>query len=319
MATHAHRTQRSAFYLRQAVTHPVHILVALCFPFALIFAWSAPALAAVIFTDVTLLCVVARFPVFQRWVDERARAAEAAVAAKSRIQLLARITDAHRNELQRLEMIADAIRERLTPANSTQAAEDCLGTGRLLATYVGGAMAYRAGIACLMSTDRKTLDVEIESLARSASGGRSDAVRRIAGQRLRIARMRAARWDATYADLEVMQEQLALIGDLIRLLYEHAAAPAPSVALRDEVDRAFADVSEGQHTVRELVELLAIDDAPEPRVLEMGRRALEATAEQAARLGVPPVPDSRVRIMASEPEPLESATLVSDMACAMAR
>jgi len=325
MAVHDHPRQRGTFYLRHAVTHPIHVLVVLCLPFTLFFVWSLSAVAAFVLTEVALVCVVSRVPAFQRWVDDKVRAAEAAQAAKTRTQLLMRVTDAHRAELQRLEVLSDAIRERLSPAgdDTTRAMEDCLGTGRLLATYVGGAIAYCAGKTCLMATDRKAIEADIASLTQIAASGRTEAVRVVAKQRLQIARMRASRWDGSYDDLEVMQEQLSLIADLVRLMYEHSAAPVQSIALREEVDRALASVKDGERTVRELVELLAGTDAPEPRVLEMGRRALAAMAEQAARLAatVPPAPSSRVRVVqtpavAQHAEPLERASDWVETACA---
>jgi len=301
MAVHDTQRQTGAFYLRHAVTHPVHVLVVLCLPFTLFFVWSLSAVAAFLLSEVAVVCVVSRVPAFQRWVDDKVRAAEAVAAAKLRTQLLMRVTDAHRAELQRLEVLADAIRERLTPGGdeTTHAMEDCLGTGRLLATYVGGAIAYSAGKTCLMATDRKAIESDIAALTQVAQSGRTEAVRCVARQRLRIAKMRAERWDGSYDDLEVMQEQLSLIADLVRLMYEHSAAPVQSAGLRDEVDRALASVKDGERTVRELVELLGGTDAPEPRVLEMGRRALAAMAEQAARLAanVPAPPASRVRVV----------------------
>jgi len=308
MSVHEQPRHNGAFYLRHAVTHPIHVLVVLCLPFTLFFVWSLSAVAAFVLTEIALVCIVSRVPGFQRWVDEKVRAIEAAAAARTRTQLLMRITDAHRAELQRLEVLADAIRERLMPAGGEMSRnmEDCLGTGRLLATYVGGAIAYCAGKTCLMATDRKAIDNDINSLAQTATQGRTESIRMVAMQRLRIARMRASRWDCSYDDLEVMQEQLALIADLVRLMYEHSAAPVQSALLREEVDRALASVKDGERTVRELVELLAVNDAPEPRVLEMGRRALAAMAEQAARLTtaqIPPAPHSRVRVVPAPPLP----------------
>jgi hypothetical protein len=314
MAVYQRPRQRGTFYLRQAVTHPIHVLVVLCLPFTLFFVWSLSAIAAFALSEIALVCMVSRIPAFQRWVDEKERAAEAAVAARTRTQLLMRITDTHRAELQRLEVLADLTRERLMPAGGemTRAMEDCLGTGRLLATYVGGAIAYCAGKTCLLSTDRKAIEADMAALARVAAAGRTEAIRTVAAQRLRIARMRAARWDGSYEDLEIMHEQLSLIADLVRLMYECSAAPVQSAALGAEVERALASVQDGERTVRELVELLAVNDAPEPQVLEMGRRALAAMAEQAARLGasVPPPPNSRVRVV---PPPLPTATRVETL------
>lgn len=316
MAVHEQPRHTGAFYLRQAVTHPIHVLVVLCLPFTLFFVWSLAAVAAFVLTEVALVGIVSRVPAFQRWVDEKVRILEAAAAARTRTQLLMRITDAHRAELQRLEMLSDAIRDRLmtTGGEMARPMEDCLGTGRLLATYVGGAIAYCAGKTCLMATDRKAIDHDIRALSETAESGRTLAVREVANQRLRIAQMRAARWDGSYDDLEVMQEQLSLIADLVRLMYEHAAAPVQSVTLREEVNRAFSSVHEGERTVRELVELLAVNDAPEPRVLEMGRRALAAMAEHAARLSatVPSAPQSRIRVVPLPPAPMATRAETAD-------
>jgi hypothetical protein len=83
--------------------------------------------------------------------------------------------------------------------------------------------------------------------------------------------MRAARWERSRDDLEEMDEQLTLIADLVRLTHENATAPMRSPKLADALGRAIASIAEGEKTVSELVELLATDPSPEPRVLEMGR------------------------------------------------
>lgn len=276
----------TAFYLRRALTHPAHVLVVLTIPFAFFFAWSFVVFGSFLLGDSVAVLAVAQLPSFRRVVDAAERAVEVSAAVKSRVQLLERITEAHRGELQRLEGLADAIRERLMP--DAPDVEDCLGTGRLLATYVGGAMAYRAALACLSTTDCQKVAADVATLTEATTNGRTEALRRVAKQRLCIARMRAARWDATFAELEIMQQQLALIGNLVRLMYENAAAPGPSLVLAEEVDHALASVGDGVRTVRELADLLQADDTPEPRVLETGRRALAALAERASNLGANP-------------------------------
>jgi hypothetical protein len=268
---------RAISYLRHVVRHPLHVMFVMCFlPVMVLFAWSIASTIAAVLAEALVLCVIHRVPAFQRWVDDRAREVEARQAAAARAEILSRLSDGHRAELHRLERIADAIRQRVR--------EDCFGIGHMLSAYVGGALAHAAARARLSTTDRVALESSILSLEDAAMSGRTEGLRAIAVERLRIARMRAARWDRSKNELEVMQQQLGLIGDLIELTHDNATAPRQSPALSDALRRAMAAIPEAERTIYELVEVLDTDEAPDPRLLEMGRHA-PAPAERSA----PPV------------------------------
>lgn len=267
-------------YLRHVVRHPLHLLFVSCvLPTLVFFTWSIAAGVAALLAETGALCFVHRMPAFRRWVDERVREQEGEAASQMRTALLARLTETHRLELQQLEALADAIRERVVPARggTRRPSEDCLGIGHLLAAYVGGAIAYAEGRASIAATDRGAIAAEITALDQVARAGREGAHRALAVERLRIARMRAARWDRSLDDLEIIREQLALIAALVRLTHENATAPVRSPAFDDTLGRAVTTIAEGERAVREIVELLAIDASPEPQMLEMGRRASRAS------------------------------------------
>ncbi len=307
--------RRRALYLRHAVAHPAHVLALVCLPFALFFAWSMPTIVTFAVLEAMLLVAVPQTPAFRRWVDQRVRAAEALMAARVRAGLLLRMTDGHRQELQHLEVLADALRERLSLGPSeggASAVDDYLGIGQLLATYVGGAVAYCSGRACLVGTDREALAIQIQGLQNAVASGSSEPARGLAAQRLQVARLRAARWDRSYQELEVMQEQLALVGDVIRLLYEHAAAPVSSPLLDEEVRHALDSVRDGERMVRELADLLAVNDTPEPKVLQLGRQALAAMTQPRLPQAASAPPSSRVRVVPAATQAVAPANDLAD-------
>ncbi len=265
------RAHSSAWrYAWELVRHPAHVVFAGCvLPALVFFTWSVTVLGVLAVTELGFIYVAHRLPAFRRMVDERDHAIEAREAAEARSGLLGRIGEPHRTQLLQLEALADSIRARVSPGR--EVTEDCLGVNRLIATYVGGAIAYAAARAALLATDRDALDAEIARLEAKAAAGRTETLRTLAAERLRVVRMRAARWERSRDDLEEMDEQLTLIADLVRLTHENATAPMRSPKLADALGRAIASIAEGEKTVSELVELLATDPSPEPRVLEMGR------------------------------------------------
>ncbi len=268
-------------YAWELLRHPAHVVLVGCVLPALAFlTWSTIVAATMVFMELGIVGFGHKLPAFRRMVDERERAIEAQSAARLRSEMLARIAEPHRMELLHLEALADSIRARVSPSREAHP-EDCLGIARLLATYVGGAIAYAASRAHHLSTDRDALDMDIASLELKAATARNESLRAIANERLRVAHMRAARWERSRDDLEEMEEQLRLISDLVRLTHENATAPVRSHAFADALGRALASIPEGERTVSELVELLASDPSPEPRILEMGRRALALATAQA--------------------------------------
>jgi len=268
--------QRS--YAWELVRHPVHVVFAGCvLPAIVFFTWSTYVVAAVACAEVGFVWLVHRMPSFRRMIDERNRAIEAESAARVRSEVLGRLTEPHRTELFHLEALADSIRARVTPSGTSSAADDCLGLDRLLAAYAGGAIACATGRASLAATDRDAIAMEIAALERKADSARTETLRAVAVERLRVARMRAARWDRSRDDLEEMEEQLTLIADVVRLTHENAMAPLRSPSFADALGRALASIPDGERTLTEIVELLATDPSPEPRVLSLGRRALAAT------------------------------------------
>jgi hypothetical protein len=222
--------------------------------------------------EALLFAVVPRLGAFRRYVDRRIEEAEREAAAEARLELLAQMTSEHRSELERLEAVADKIRERITPAGSgvDVVVNDCLGLGQLLSTYVKLAIAYKASMECLAATNRQALRDEIRVLSAARLGAHEQA-RALALRRLAIAEMRAERWDRSWSDVEAMRHQLAMIGELIHLTHEQCSAPADPRAVSAEIDRAIASLQENEHTLRELGELLAEQRTVEARMLHMGR------------------------------------------------
>jgi hypothetical protein len=242
-------------------------------PTLVLIGWGLVPLFVTLFTaEMVLLAVVPQLPPFRRYVDAKLDAIERARAAEMRASLLVQMTNAHRAELERLELLADRIRERATPPGTEieQSIDDYLGLARLLAGYVRLAIAYRNGRETLAMTNRQALADEIRQLsaAREAPNGRNRA---LTEKRLAVSQMRADRWDRTYEELEAITEQLAMIGDLIRLTHDHCTAPVDARSVTVEIDRAFASLRDNEKTLRELSELLA-DNAPlEPHLLALGR------------------------------------------------
>jgi hypothetical protein len=260
-------------YARYALTHPWQ-LVALAGAVILgvvHFSVVLPlvALAAV---ELALFTVVIRLPVFQVHVDAHYEQLARARAAEQRAVLLSQMREGHRSELALLEAVVDRTRNPSKPYGpAAQAvADECLG---LLSTYVRLAIAYNSSRESLDLVDRARLDDETRALEDMLSSPCASA-RDLARRRLHIARRRIERWDQSNETLEVISQQLAMIGDLVRLTHEQLAAPTDPRADTDEID-GIASVLVGRHAAtEELTALLRVEPSIDCSVLDRGRRSL---------------------------------------------
>ena len=265
--------QRGAWvYVKHALMHPWHVVVLAGATVFGVANWSLLVLLLVFgAAELLLLGIVLRLQVFRRYVDERLDQIDRAKAAEQRTTLFLQMGEDHRRELLRLEAVVDKIRDATRPHGTAAqlAGDECL---RLLASYVRLAIAYNVSRECLSSVDRRTLDEEIRTLE-AARFSPNQHARALAQRRSAIARKRAERWDRSRAALEAIAHQLAMIGELVQLTHEQVAAPVDPSGATDEIDRMVEELDESQATIEELTEFLGVDDAIEPRVLELGRTA----------------------------------------------
>ena len=167
--------------------------------------------------DAVLLFIVSSMAGYRRSIDAELAEFARREAVARRAALLAEMSEAHRVELQELESLVDAIRESSAPRGvpARQLLDAC---GELLAAFVRLAVRHRHGLSCLGSIDRVQIDVEAAKLERSTSGGDSQ-VRALVERRLALARERSQLWDSRCARLRAIEEQLAIIGERIRLAH----------------------------------------------------------------------------------------------------
>lgn len=259
-------------YLKYALMHPWHIVVLAGATVFGVANWSLAVLLLVFAgAELLLLGVVLHLRAFRRHVDDRLDQMDRRRAAEQRATLLVQMGDDHRRELLRLESIVDKIRDSARPHGTAAqlAVDECL---RLLASYVRLAIAYNVSRECLGSIDRHTLDEEIRALEASRFA-QNDSTRALARRRLQIARKRAERWDRSRDALEAISHQLALIGELVQLTHEQAAAPLDPAAATAEIDGVVEELDDHQSTLEELAEFLGVEETIDPRILDIGRAA----------------------------------------------
>jgi hypothetical protein len=264
--------RRNWVYVKHALMHPWHVVVLAGATVFGVANWSLLVLLLVFAgAELLLLGIVLHLRAFRRYVDERLDQLDRARAAEQRATLLLQMGDDHRRELLRLEAIVDRIRDAARPHGTAAqiAVDECL---RLLASYVRLAIAYNVSRDCLASVDRRALDDEIRALEGARFSPRPHT-RTLAQKRLTIARKRAERWDRSREALEAIAHQLAMIGELVQLTHEQVSAPCDPMGVTQEIDQVVEELDDNQSTIEELAELLGVDDAIEPRILDMGRVA----------------------------------------------
>jgi hypothetical protein len=259
-------------YVQHALMHPWHIVVLAGATVFGVANWSVLVLILVFAgAEVLLLGLVLRMRAFRNFVDERLDQIERGRAAEKRTTLLLQMSEEHRREFLRLEAVVDKIRDATRPHGTAAqiAVDECL---RLLASYVRLALSHNVGRECLASVNRRALEEEMQALeaARFTQGAQARA---LAVRRSHIAKKRAERWDRSCEALEAIGHQLAMIGELVQLTHEQVAAPADPSEATSEIDRVVEELDDHQATLEELAELLGVDEAVDPHVLDLGRAA----------------------------------------------
>jgi hypothetical protein len=264
-------------YLSHAAIHPSNLLLLIGVMFLSLILWSTPVLIAGMGVEMAFLAVVPRCAFFRRRIDEYLDEVDRANAQKAREALILQMSEAHRQELCKIESL---IGKSLANARRHNAASpfvvcEPLGLGRLTGSYIRLAIAHRACEESLAMTNRHLLEGTIRSLE-SAEGTAHPRVRTLLRRRLSIAYRRVECWTRTRDNLEAIGHQLATIAELVLLLHQESLAPAGPSTISAEVDRILADFEHGEGALRELAELGVVEDAIEVQELCAAESALIA-------------------------------------------
>jgi hypothetical protein len=243
-------------YLGHAAIHPSNLLLLIGVMFLSLILWSAPVLFIGLGIEAALLCAAPYTRFFRRRIDACIDESERAEAQKAREALIREMSEAHRQELARIEGLLDK-----TTANAARQGvvipitlAEPLGSARLLTSYIRLAIAHRACEESLAMTNRHVLEGTIRSLE-AAVGNGADRTRRLVERRLGIAYRRAECWSKTRDSLEAIGHQLATISELVLLLHQESLAPRGTAWATLEVDRILADFEDGEGALRELYDI----------------------------------------------------------------
>ena len=264
------REHRIVEYTKQALLHPSNmVLPVLATMIGVIHLSLILPLVMLLSAELIFLLTVPRIRPFQECIDAKLDRADRIAAAEARAALLLKVSAEHRKELERLERLIDRVRDSVEDhAGGAQfAVDDCL---NLVASFVRLAIAHNSAKECLATTDRLALEHEVRGIETALPTLSTQAVD-LARRRLSIAKKRAQRWDASREELEIMGQQLAMIGALVHLRHEQCGAPRDPSETTIEIDRAMRELEESEGTLREIREFCAKDNVVEPRMLDMGR------------------------------------------------
>jgi hypothetical protein len=282
----------SGVYRRFTLVHFAYALV-LSIPAALMLLALDLELAMVglLIAEVLAFLLLPHIPWVRRAVDARIDARMRAEASMARSVLLLRMSEAHRRELQSLEKIAAALRERTDSEGTT---DDCAGVERLIELYVRLAIAHRASCSSLeVVGSNSRLDEELATLERASADNRPQ--REWIERRLAILRMRRDARRAALEEQAAIANDLAMIGDTLRWMQENCAA-AGTEGLHADLEFALASRERDASTLRELASLRDTDfDAS---VIRLGR---DPAPRPQLRIAVPTQPGDDLGIVIGEP------------------
>ncbi len=256
--------------------------------------WSVwLAATAFVLGDLLLIGILPRVTAFRRSIDVRF---ERLAAGKERVRVLGHMMSVHRDELERLERLSSAVRERCGGARPNEApagaqdpsVERWLGLEKLVAMYAEIAVTYRCNAMAFRPEDQANMDAEllyVEGLARLRHG-RSDAW---IDRRRAIVRRRQETWARAAEERDLMVHSLATIGGVIRWMHELCTV-AMGDAARLAVEEVLASWESNAATLREVSSLRRADLPPiDPRAFALGRDVVAKDAQRALRLGEPTV------------------------------
>ena len=266
----AQRTDRtgwkhsSGVYRRFTLVHFTYALV-LTIPAALMLLALdlEAAMVGLLVAEVLAFLLMPHFGWVRRAIDERIDARAHADAASARAVLLMRMSEEHRRELNALEKIAAALRDRSDASAHT---DDFLGIERLIELYVRLAIAHRASRSSLEVVGRTRLDEEIAALESCLVSDRPKNP--VIEKRLGILHMRREARRAALDEQAAIDHELAMIGHTLRWMEEHCAATGTET-IRAELDFALASRERDAATLRELAALR--DTEFDTAVIRLGR------------------------------------------------
>ncbi|MDF2693864.1 MAG: hypothetical protein K0S65_2247 [Labilithrix sp.] len=271
----AQRTDRtgwkhsSGVYRRFTLVHFTYALV-LTIPAALMLLALdlEVAMVGLLVAEVLAFLLMPHLAWVRRAVDARLDARDHAEAASARAVLLMRM----RRELNALEKIAAALRERCDAATHT---DDFLGIERLIELYVRLAIAHRASRSSLEVVGRTRLDEEIAALESCLV---SDRPRNASiEKRLGILHMRREARRTALDEQAAIDHELAMIGHTLRWMEEHCAA-AGTETIRAELEFALSSRERDAAALRELSTLR--DSEFDTSVIRLGREQPPQRREQ---------------------------------------
>jgi hypothetical protein len=249
---------------------------------ALIVVSWAVALAVLFVGELLIIGILPRFGTFRRSVDARF---ERCVAAALRLDVLERMSAAHRADFENVERLAGKVREhcvrleesgRQGPPDLT--VERWLGLDRLVAIYAELAVAHRRSTEAFLSEDLAALEVErdqVRVLASTSRGPTSALLQR----RSVILQRRYETWMEAAAERELLVQGLATIIDVVRWMHELCGVVAETLT-RADLDDVLESWEANGATLREVSGLCRSGaTAVDPRLLALGREELALRRE----------------------------------------
>ncbi len=301
MAQRADRTgwkHSSGVYRRFTLVHFTYALV-LTIPAALMLLALdlEVAMVGLLVAEVLAFLLMPHLGFVRRAIDARLDARAHAEAASARAVLLMRMSEEHRRELNALEKIAAALRER-ADATSTST-DDFLGIERLIELYVRLAIAHRASRSSLEVVGRTRLDEEIAALESCLVEGRPPNA--AIEKRLHILHMRRNARRAALDEQAAIDHELAMIGHTLRWMEEHCAASGTET-LRSELEFALASRERDAAALRELSALR--DSEFDSSVIRLGRDPSQRRDQPLVRIAVAGQAenDEALGLVAGEPD-----------------
>jgi hypothetical protein len=279
--------RRPVNYYRAALTHYSVVLPALPAVALATLSWAS-AIVVFFVAELVVIGVLPRFGAFRRSVDAQL---ERSAAAALRLDVLARMSAAHRTDFDHIERLAGKIRVHCGvleesgqhgPPDLT--VERWLGLDRLVAIYAELAITHRRSTECFRPEDGAALEVErqLVSALVSASCGPSSAWLQ---RRYAILQLRYETWREAEAEREFLLQGLATIIDVVRCMHELCGV-GPGTLARAGLDDVLGSWEANGATLREVSGLCRNGElAVDPRLLALGRRDVTLRRDHETSLG----------------------------------
>ncbi len=252
---------KGSHYFLYPLLHPVNLFFLLGISFVGVLVGMPWLIPIILGADLLLvLALFSRSKLIRKYVDLYLQRVTQLEAEQQIHQMQQEIDTAHRSEFEELaRLVADIYHRHKSTAGIY--IKEQLKPSHLLWSYLRLAVLHKRWSHLQSQTDREDLRRQIEKTNRRRNISITPRVGALIEQRIALLEKRLAQSEQNIERLNVIQCQMDIIGDLLRLLHAHSMTPASQQPIYEELERYTSQLEASEPALHELAEFESGMDA----------------------------------------------------------